>query len=45
MRQIEFGSANVFELEAVEARMYLLLGPEDVQDQGLEYLRTIHLSN
>jgi 2'-5' RNA ligase len=44
MQEIEFGKAGVFELEAVEARMYLLLGPEETQDQGFQYLRTIHLS-
>jgi RNA 2',3'-cyclic 3'-phosphodiesterase len=44
MQEIEFGCANVFELEAAEARMYLLLGPVDTQDEGLAYLRTLHLS-
>jgi 2'-5' RNA ligase len=45
MQEIEFGNANVLELEAVEARMYLLVGPEDIQDQGLVYLRTLELSH
>ena len=45
MQEIDFGNASVFELEAVEARMYLLLGPEDTQDQGFQYLRTLHFSS
>jgi 2'-5' RNA ligase len=44
MQQMDFGTAEVFELEAVEARMYLLLGPEDTQDSGFKYLRSMHLS-
>lgn len=44
MREIDFGMTGVFELEAVEARMYLLLGPEDTQDSGFQSLRSIHLS-
>lgn len=44
MQEIDFGKVAIFELEAVEARMYLLLGPEDTQDEGFQYLRTMHLS-
>jgi 2'-5' RNA ligase len=43
LQEIEIGRASIFELEAVEARMYLLLGPEDTQDQGFRNLRTLQL--
>ncbi len=43
LQELHFGAANVLELEAVRASMYLLLGPEDLQDGGFQYLRSMQL--
>lgn len=45
MQEIDFGTLEVFELEAIEARMFLLLGPEETQDEGLAHLRSFHLTS
>ncbi|MHB1909003.1 MAG: 2'-5' RNA ligase family protein [Nitrososphaerales archaeon] len=42
-QNLEFGSAQVFELEAIEARMYLAVGTDDVQDGSLSYLKAFEL--
>lgn len=44
MKKIDFGNVEVYELEVVEARMYLLLGPAETQDQGLGYVRSFQLT-
>jgi 2'-5' RNA ligase len=45
MQELDLGPLEVLELEAVEARMFLLLGPEKTQDDGLVYLRSFPLSS
>lgn len=45
MQEMDLGPLEVHELEAVEARMFLLLGPEETQDDGLVHLRSFPLSN
>jgi 2'-5' RNA ligase len=45
MQEKDLGPLEVLELEAVEARMFLLLGPEESQDEGLVNLRSFPLSS
>lgn len=42
-QNLEFGSAQVFELEAIEGRLYLALGTDDVQDGAFSYLQAFEL--
>ena len=43
LREREFGSCAVFEIEAVEVNMLLALGPEETQDGAFSYVRSFHL--
>jgi 2'-5' RNA ligase len=43
MRNKEFGTCSVFELEAIEARMHLALGPEETQEGAYPFLRALPL--
>ncbi len=45
MQEKDLGPVEVLELEAIEARMFLLLGPDETQDDGLVHLRSFPLSN
>jgi 2'-5' RNA ligase len=45
MQEIDLGPLEVLELEAIQARMFLLLGPEETQDQGLVHLRSFPLAS
>ena len=43
MRNCEFGSAGVFEIELVRANLMLALGPEETQDRAYSYVRSFWL--
>lgn len=43
MRNLEFGSASVFEIEAVRTNLIFALGPEETQDKAYSYIRSIWL--
>ncbi|HZW56204.1 MAG TPA: 2'-5' RNA ligase family protein [Nitrososphaerales archaeon] len=43
MRDRDFGTCAVFEIEAVEVNMLLALGPEETQEGAFTYVRSFHL--
>lgn len=43
MRNLEFGSAGVFEIEAVRTNLILALGPEETQERAYSYIRSFWL--
>lgn len=43
MKSCEFGSAGVFEIEAVRTNLILALGPEETQDKAYNYVRSFWL--
>jgi len=43
MSDREFGSAGVFEIEAVQMNLILALGPEETQDNSLSHIRSFWL--
>ncbi|MDG6997741.1 MAG: 2'-5' RNA ligase family protein [Nitrososphaerota archaeon] len=43
MRNLEFGSAGVFEIEVVRANLILALGPEETQDRAYSHVRSFWL--
>ncbi len=43
MQSLLLGECMVFEVEAIEANMFLALGPEETQDRAFSYLRSFHL--
>jgi len=43
LRDEDFGSAGVFEIEAVQMNLILALGPEETQDNALSHIRSFWL--
>ncbi|MGI0085457.1 MAG: 2'-5' RNA ligase family protein, partial [Nitrososphaerales archaeon] len=43
LKNFEFSECTVFEVEAIGARMFLALGPEELQDGAFGYLRSFQL--
>lgn len=43
MRNFEFGSAGVFEIEAVRVNLIFALGPQETQDSAFSYIRSFWL--